>query len=235
MISIVLPTYNERENIENLITQILQNVPGSEIIVVDDNSPDKTWELVQDISKGNKNVRVIRRTSDRGLVRSIKAGISEARGDFIGWMDADLGMPPATLPGMLKALGENDVAVGSRYVKGGRDTRGLLRVVSSRLINLFANIFLGFGVKDYDSGFILAKREVMDKIPLKQDKAYGSYCIEFLYDCIKSGFRVKELPYTFKEREFGDSKTADRPWTLFRHGITYSLHILKVRFKNNDV
>ena len=104
MISIVLPTYNEYENIGILIEQILKNVPDAEIIVVDDDSPDKTWEAVQEISKEKKNVRLIRRTSDKGLVLSLRAGIAEANGDYIGWMDSDLGMPPSLLPEMVKAL-----------------------------------------------------------------------------------------------------------------------------------
>lgn len=231
-VSIVLPTYNEKENIEGLILQILQNVKEiHEIMVVDDNSPDGTWKIVEDISKKNKKVKLIRRTDEKGLASALARGIKESKGNIIGWMDADLGMPPSFLPHLIKWIPEYDVAIGSRYVKNGRDERKFARRATSRLINLFTNIFLGFSIKDFNSGFIVAKKDVFRKVRI-MDKGYGQYCIRFLYDCIYGGYTIKEIGYVFKDRSKGKSKTGETIWPLLKHGWNYGIEVLKIRFRH---
>ena len=155
--SIVLPTYNEKENIQELIRQLLKSNPNDvELIVVDDNSPDMTWQIAEDM--GLPQVRVIRRFENKGVGPSIWEGIQQSRGKYVVWMDCDLTMPPSLVPQMIKLLGEYDVVVGSRYEAGGKDDRAFVRVITSRIINLFANLVLNFKILDYDSGFIAAQK-----------------------------------------------------------------------------
>ena len=129
LVSIVLPTYNERENIEAATTAIFKSLPGPvEVIVVDDNSPDLTWQVAGEI--GDQRIKVIRRTNARGLASAINRGIIESRGELVGWMDADMCHPPSLLPVMLARLAESDVVIASRYVAGGKDARSPSRVMT---------------------------------------------------------------------------------------------------------
>lgn len=230
LVSVVLPTYNESSNITKLINKIHQSLASysKEIIVVDDNSPDKTWEIAKKI-KG-KDVKVIRRINNRGLVKSIRRGIDSSKGRYVVWMDADLSMPPQTIPKMVAQLEKYDIAVGSRYIKGGKDKRPFIRIMSSRLINLIANIILNFKVLDYDSGFVAARKDVLNKIKLK-DAVYGEYCIEFLYKAGKKGYTIKEVPYSFIDRKAGTSKTAETLYNLGKYGLIYLKRIVSSGLK----
>lgn len=227
MVSIILPTYNEKENISTLIDEIFRFLPDAEIIVVDDNSPDKTWKIVEDYN--SPKVKLIRRTEVRGLATAIARGLKETGGDIIGWMDADMCMPPSLLPKMIAYLGEYDIAMGSRYIETGTDARSFLRVATSWTINRLAGLLLGFDIKDYDSGFILLKKYVFNKVVFPSS-GYGDYFIEFIYKCKKKGFRIKETPYTFRDREKGESKSAANIFEFIKLGFGYFLRILKLRF-----
>ncbi|MEA3488880.1 MAG: polyprenol monophosphomannose synthase [Candidatus Omnitrophota bacterium] len=228
MVSIILPTYNESENITDMINGLYRHVDRPlEVIVVDDDSPDGTWKIVQEME--NPGIKVVRRTDTRGLATAIKRGLKEAQGDIVGWMDADMCMPPSVLPGMLASLEEFDIAIGSRYAPGGKDARGFFRVLTSRVINSFAILLLGADVKDYDSGFIVLKKKVLDKVAFPS-AGYGDYFIELIYKSKKAGFRIKEVPYTFTDREKGESKTAPNILEFFRLGTGYLLRILRLRF-----
>ena len=232
LISIILATYNERENIADIIHAIFSSLPGPlEIIVVDDNSPDLTWKIAADL--GDPRVKVIRRVKTRGLASAINRGIIESQGKFIGWMDADLCHPPSMLPNMLASLTECDVVIGSRYVTGGKDDRAASRVLSSRLINRMASLVLGHGILDYDSGFILMHREVLDAVSLSPI-GYGAYFIEFIYACCRKGMKVVELPYTFTERARGVSKSNTNLFQFGIAGLGYVTRIIKTRFAHLD-
>ncbi len=228
-VSVILPTYNEKENIKELIEQILKNVKEIyEIIVVDDNSPDRTWQIAEKMSKKDSKIRLIRRVNERGLASAIARGIDEAKGSIVVWMDCDLSMPPSVIPKLLNHMPEYDVAVGSRYAEGGMDKRALVRVVTSRMINLYTNMLLGFKVRDFDSGFIAAKKKVFENVKLMTE-GYGQYCIRFLYDCIKQGYKVKEVGYIFTDREKGTSKSGSTLMELAGHGMKYGIEVLKIR------
>jgi dolichol-phosphate mannosyltransferase len=230
--SIVLATFNERENILETIRGIFENLgPATEVIVVDDDSPDGTWKLARDLN--DARVKVIRRVGTRGLASAFNRGIMESRGSIVGWMDADMCMPPALLPGMVKHLDEADVVVGSRYAPGGRDDRAWLRVKASRLINGLATLVLGYGIRDYDSGFVVLRRSVFDKVSLIPT-GYGAYFMEFLYACRKKGLTVKEVPYVFRDRQKGISKSAPSLWRFFSTGFQYALRIFVARFRPRD-
>ena len=231
-VSVILPTYNEAENILPLIERIKQVLKNFsyEIIVVDDNSPDKTWELVEKLNQ--EEVKVIKRISERGLVKSIRCGIQNAKGEYIIWMDADQSMPPELIPKLLDPLNQYDISVASRYVKGGKDKRTTLRIITSKATNLFANLFLGFQTLDYTSGFIALRKIVFDKVTLI-DSVYGEYCIDFLYQSRKNGFKIKEVPYVFIDREAGVSKTASENLKFFKFGLIYLKQIIKSRYSKN--
>lgn len=231
-VSIVLATFNERENIVDTIQSIFQNLgDAAEVIVVDDDSPDETWRLAEDLR--DPRVKVIRRVGTRGLASAFNRGILESRGAVVGWMDADMCMPPSMLPGMIDALSEHDVVVGSRYAPGGRDERHWLRVVSSRLINGLASAVLGYGIRDYDSGFVVLRRSVFDKVSLIPT-GYGAYFMEFLYSCRRKGLTVKEVPYVFRDRQRGISKSAPSLLRFFRTGLQYVFRIFVARLRSRD-
>ena len=234
-VSIVLPTFNEANNIEPLIERTLLALggyPGGvEVVVVDDNSPDGTWRLVATRANSDRRVRLIHRTTEKGLTSAIQRGIREARGRWVGWMDCDLSMPPEMWPRLADALaGGADVAVGSRYVPGGGDVaHSLAGRVFSRIINLWAGLVLDGSIKDYTSGFILARREVFDKIELRGD--YGEYCIDMLYRARRTGYTIRELPYLCVPRESGESKTAANSWGYITRGVNYVKTVFRLRFQ----
>mgnify|MGYP001443090903 CR=1 FL=1 len=229
-VSVILPTYNEASNIKNMVNGILNNTQDNvEIIVVDDNSPDKTWQIVADMAREDKRVKIIRRINERGLASALLKGVKESTGNFIVWMDSDLSMPPSAVPRLIKELNSYDIAVGSRYVKGGKDKRPFIRYITSKLFNLYANLLLGFKVRDMDSGFMAVRKEVFNNVTLSK-KGYGEYCVTFIYKCLKKGYKVKEVPYIFTNREIGTSKTSEKWYSLLKHGLNYGIEVLKIRF-----
>lgn len=231
-VSIVLATYNERENILDTISSIFEHVKDSaEVIVVDDDSSDMTWKLVKELN--DPRVKLIRRVDTRGLASAFNRGIIESRGEVVGWMDADMCMPPSLLPAMIDKLDEYDIVVGSRYAPGGIDDRALLRVASSRLINGLATLILGYGIKDYDSGFVILKRTVFDKVSIIPT-GYGAYFMEFLYTCRTKGLTVYEIPYVFRDRAKGVSKSAPSILKFFRTGMQYVIRIFTARLRKID-
>lgn len=232
LVSIILATYNESENICDMIAAILAAVPDPvEIIVVDDNSPDQTWKIAIELNE--PHVKVIRRVNTRGLASAINRGIIESQGAYIGWMDADLCHPPALLPTMLTSLENCDVVIGSRYVPGGKDDREPSRVFTSRFINRMASFVLDHGILDYDSGFILMHRTVLDSVSLTPT-GYGAYFIEFIYGCYQKGMKVVEIPYTFTERTRGTSKSNSNLLQFGFAGLGYVTRIIRTRFSHLD-
>jgi dolichol-phosphate mannosyltransferase len=231
-VSIVLATYNERENILETIQSIFTHVKDSaEVIVVDDDSKDMTWQLVLDYP--DPRVTLVHRVDTRGLASAFNRGIIESRGEIVGWMDADMCMPPSMLPDMIDKLDEYDIVVGSRYAPGGIDDRAPLRVISSRLINGLAGLVLGFGIKDYDSGFVVLRRSVFNKVSIVPT-GYGAYFMEFLYTCRKKGLTVYEMPYVFRDRAKGVSKSAPSLYRFLRTGMQYVIRIFVARLRRID-
>jgi dolichol-phosphate mannosyltransferase len=232
LVSIILATYNEAENITDMLQAIFRALPDPvEVIVVDDDSPDQTWMLAENFGDGR--VKVIRRVSTRGLASAINRGLIESQGNYIGWMDSDMCHPPSLLPSMLATLQDCDVVIGSRYVEGGKDDRDPGRVLTSRLINRLASLILGYGILDYDSGFILMHRRVLDSVSLTP-AGYGAYFIEFIYACRRKGLKVVEIPYTFTDRLKGVSKSNVNLFQFGFAGLGYIMRILKARFSHLD-
>jgi dolichol-phosphate mannosyltransferase len=230
-ITVVLPTFNERDNIIPLIERGLAALASYdvEMLVVDDDSPDGTWQVVAQVAERNPHVRLIRRTQERGLTTAIATGIANARGAWVAWMDCDLSMPPEDLPRLAQALEAGaDMAAGSRYMPGGQDVgHSWLALAFSRTINLAASFLLGQRITDYTSGFIMAHREVFDRVELRGD--YGEYCIDLLYRAARAGFRIVEVPYVCVPRGAGESKTATNALGYVKRGWKYVLTVLQLR------
>jgi dolichol-phosphate mannosyltransferase len=228
-VSVILPSYNERENIAEAIARI-EDALGPrllEIIVVDDDSPDGTWELVQGLN--DPQVVLIHRTRERGLASAIAEGTRRARGGVVAWMDCDLGLPPEDLPRLVDQLDRYDVAMGSRFVGDGKDLRPKLSATLSYAINVFAWIVLGSHIRDYTSGFIAVRKSVLDAIPISP-KGFGEYFIEFIHRCHRRGFKIIEVPYVYRDRSRGVSKSFGSGWTIARLGWQYGVRVLQIRF-----
>ncbi len=228
IVSIILPTLNERENIKEVIDSALYHIKHPvEILVVDDDSKDKTWQYVQDLEY--KNVRVIRRMKNPGIAASVGEGIEKSLGDIVVWLDADMSHPPKHIPHLLEEIDKGyDIVIASRFVPGGKDLRSKLRIFTSYLFNLYANILLG-RIRDYDSGFIAVNKKVFDKIKFPGE-GYGYYFIKFVYECKKNGFKIKEIPFVNVDREKGVSKTADSFLKLLKWGFIYGKEVWKIKF-----
>ena len=228
--SVILPTYNERETIVLLINEILAAVPDVDVLVVDDDSPDLTWSIIEQTFTGDSRVRVLRRIGRRGLPSALAEGTNQAKGEAVVWLDADGSMPAADIPALLAGLADADVTVGSRYAPGGRDARtSRFRIVTSWLINGFAALVLGGGVRDFTSGFIAARRSVLDRVPIRTDYVYGEYCIDFLHRATRGGLRVREVAYHCGERRGGETKTAPDVARFVRLGWGYVISIVRLR------
>ncbi|UCG68440.1 MAG: polyprenol monophosphomannose synthase [Thermoplasmata archaeon] len=231
-VSIVLPTYNEKENIVPLIQEVLNHVKGEvEVIVVDDNSPDGTWKIVEEIA--DERVRLIRRMNERGLASAIRKGIESTNGDVVVIMDTDFSHPPETVPDLIAATLDFHIARGSRYVDGGRMESSKKRVLLSKMTNMFARLLLGFDIKDYTTNFFAARSEVFDDIKiLDRWGMHGNYSIGLLYVAKKKGYEIKEVPFICRDRTAGTTKVSIDNDTLFRWGMRYCLTVLRLRFKN---
>lgn len=238
MISFVLPTYNEAGNIERLISGLDSRVQGfeKEFIVVDDNSRDGTWQLVEKMAAENPRIRLILRTTDRGLTPSLKEGIRAARGDLVAWMDCDLSMPPSEFPKFTREMKNGcECVIGSRYVAGGGTvfrTGGpdsLWGILLSTILNRFAVCALGDDILDYTSGFILIEKLILNRYPLKGD--YGEYFIDLMFRLCRDGVKVREIPYLSQPRESGQSKSGPDFWTYMKRGWRYVATIIGLRFR----
>lgn len=229
-VSVVLPSYNEKENVEEVISRISKAIGKDlyEIIVVDDNSPDGTWKIVKEISKTDPRVRLIHRISEKGLASALDDGVKTANGNVVVWLDCDLGLPPEDIPRLVAQLEKYDVAIGSRYAQGGRDLRPLWRSFLSTALNYYSSLFLGWKVRDYTSGFIAVRREVLDYVGWKRE-GFGEYFAEFAYNCVNKGFEVTEVGYKYRDRTQGTSKTSGLA-NLFKLGWQYGTRVLKIRF-----
>jgi dolichol-phosphate mannosyltransferase len=239
LVCTVLPTYNERANIEPLIRGVLESaVTPHMVLVVDDDSPDGTWRVVRQLAgelnrPGMVRVALIRRTQERGLTSAIQRGIDTAifalGADIVTWMDCDLSMPPEDIPRLVQAIMWNgaDMAVGSRWIAGGADiAHGAMARTLSWIINRFATLLLGSDVHDYTSGFIAGRADLFRCIRLRGD--YGEYCIQLLTQAKRTGYAVTEVPYVCVPRTAGDSKTGANLWDYLVKGRKYVETIVRL-------
>lgn len=209
--AVVIPTYNERENIEELVDEIQRLPESPAVYIVDDNSPDGTGELADALAQKRADIYVRHRSGKLGLGTAHIAGFKDAllgSYQFILTMDADFSHHPHYIPALISACGENDVVIGSRYVKGG-GTRycRLRRRIFSRSANLVARTVLGLQAHDCTAGFRCYQRRVLETIDLDSIFSDGySFLMEMLYCIQNSGFRIGEVPIIYEDRWQGRSK-----------------------------
>lgn len=224
---VILPTYNEAENIHDLCYEILAQNNMLEILVVDDYSPDKTYKIVEKISMVEPRVHLLLRKDQRGRGYAGIAGFKKAlefKPDYILEMDADFSHNPKYIPNFLKNALESKVVIGSRFVNAGLDTeRTFSRKFISIVAKTFLSVVLGIQVKDPTSGYRLFHIDVIKSI-LPLIKAGDPFIVtEILYYCHKMGFSIKEIPINFEERRYGASKLKLK--TL----IKYFFQVLKLK------
>lgn len=210
---VVIPTYNERNNIIPLLLKILslRIEEDLSIIVVDDDSPDGTGKVVSSLAQKEKNISLIDRRGKRGRGTAGIDGFQEAlkiAPDYIVEMDADFSHQPEEIPHLLQEAYNYDLVIGSRFVEGGKDVnRNILRRFITFLVSHFIRFYLKVPVKDVSSGFRCFRRQVLEKIDLKSLKSEGPSIVqEILYKTFLLGFKIKEIPITFKDRKAGKTK-----------------------------
>jgi dolichol-phosphate mannosyltransferase len=212
---VCLPTYNERENLEAMVSALGEVLPeDSRILVIDDNSPDGTGEIADRLAGERGDVEVLHRPQKEGLGPAYLAGFRRAlelEADLVLEMDCDFSHNPADVPRLVAAADGADVVLGSRYVPGGGTKNwGALRRVVSRGGSLYAQVLLGLRVRDLTGGFKCYRRAVLETIDLDAIKSKGyAFQIETTYRAIRAGFRVAEVPIVFVDRQVGGSKMSN--------------------------
>ena len=235
-IVIVMPTYNERQNVESIAGRVRAALPAADLLVVDDNSPDGTGDLADKLAEADPHVQVMHRTSKAGLGKAYIAGFGWAleRGyDVIVEMDADGSHQPEHLPSLVAAVDHADLSIGSRWVPGGRVVNWpKSREALSRAANIYTRIVLSLGVRDATAGFRAYRAATLRTISLDQVESAG-YCfqIDLTLRVADAGLRIVEVPITFVERERGASKMsnsiiAEAFWRVAQWGVTRRLRRL---------
>lgn len=227
--SLIIPTYNEKENIEPLLDKLRETLAAREefeIIVVDDDSPDLTWKLVESYALKDQRIKVIRRMEEKGLSRSVIEGFNQAKGQILGVMDADLSHDHRILPQMIAAIRDQgfDLVVGSRRIPGGGAEKWpWYRRLSSDIATSLAKRFLDIKLSDPMSGYFLIKRDLFEKAKDKINPLGYKILLE-IYIRSKTQ-KVKEIPFIFKDRKQGYSKVTPRVM------IEYLQMLYNLRFK----
>jgi dolichol-phosphate mannosyltransferase len=231
---IVTPTYNERENLPRFVEQVRAAAPSAHILIVDDNSPDGTGALADEIAAKDKNVRVMHRAGKLGLgtayVQAFQKGMAEGYDRFIE-MDADLSHDSKYLPDFQRALDAGaDVVIGSRNIRGGNvEGWGVGRHLLSKGGSIYSRTILGLGVRDLTSGYKGYSRRALEAIDFAGVHSNGySFQIETTYRAILKGMRVKEVPITFVDRTAGKSKMS-RKIFLEAIGVVWKLRFDAMR------
>lgn len=213
---VIIPTYNERENIERLVPMVLAQDPRLDVLVVDDASPDGTGELVERMAAETPRVHVMRRSGKLGLGTAYLAGFRWGldRGYvYLFEMDADLSHDPAHLPAFLEAIEKYDVVLGSRYLEGRVTVVNwpIGRLLLSYFANVYARLVTGLPIADATGGYKCFRREVLEAIDLDRVESEGySFQIEMSFRAWKKGFRIGEIPIVFADRDVGESKMSKR-------------------------
>jgi dolichol-phosphate mannosyltransferase len=211
---IIIPTYNEADNVSKIIPEVLAQDEGFNILIVDDNSPDGTANLVKEMQKTNSRIHLIERPSKQGLGTAYVAGFKYALShgfDFVFEMDADFSHDPKMLMKLLAKAEECDLVIGSRYISGVNVVNWpLRRLILSYSANLYTRIITGLPVKDATAGFKCYRRAVLESFDLDLIKSNGySFQIETNFLAWKHGFRICEVPIVFTDRREGISKMSN--------------------------
>ncbi|HEX6925486.1 MAG TPA: polyprenol monophosphomannose synthase [Longimicrobiaceae bacterium] len=213
---VIVPTYNERENLPRLVPMILAQDPSLEVLVVDDASPDGTGDLAEEMAEREPRLHVLHREGKLGLGTAYLAGFRWGldRGyDYLFEMDADFSHDPAHLPEFLEAIEEADLVLGSRYLHGRVTVVNwpIGRLLLSYFANVYARVVTGLPLADATGGFKCFRREVLEALELERVESNGyAFQIEMSFRAWKKGFRIKEIPIMFVDRNIGESKMSKK-------------------------
>lgn len=209
---VIIPTYNEAENIKDLVDEIFkQEIPDVSVVIVDDNSPDGTGKIADELAKREDRVKVLHRVENRGRgsagIEGFKFALQEGA-DYIVEMDADLSHDPRYIIDMLLAIEDFDVVIGSRFVKGGKDAdRNITRRAVTAFARKYIQTMLRLKVKDVTSGFRCFRKKVLEEINLDSLVSSGPSIVEeILHRAAQKGFKIKEIPIVFHDRKKGKTK-----------------------------
>ncbi|OGU75155.1 MAG: dolichyl-phosphate beta-D-mannosyltransferase [Ignavibacteria bacterium RBG_16_34_14] len=228
---IIVPTYNELDNIKKLIPDILDRYENTDILVVDDNSPDGTGNYVTNLASLDKRVRIIQREKKLGLGTAYIAGFKYAiqnKYDYVFEMDADYSHDPGEIENFLKAIEENDLVLGSRYLTGVNVINWpMRRLILSYFANYYTHFITRLPIRDSTGGYKCFRREVLEAIDLDKVKSNGyAFQIEMTFKAWKKGFRIKEISIIFVDRVKGKSKMSRK---IVREAI---FMVWKLRLRN---
>ena len=208
---VIIPTYNEVENIQRLIPELMALDPAIRVLVVDDNSPDGTGKLVDDMARENDRISVLHRPAKLGLGSAYVAGFKYAVKqdvDCVFEMDADFSHDPTMVPEFLEQIKSCDVVIGSRYISGINVVNWpMSRLLLSYFANFYTRLVTGMTIRDATSGYKCFRREVLESINLDDVRSDGyAFQIEMNFRCWRKGYRLKEIPIIFVDRRSGTSK-----------------------------
>ena len=234
---VIVPTYNEKDNVERVVGRLRAAVPAADVLVVDDGSPDGTGDLADGLAAADPQIQVMHRASKQGLGAAYVAGFGwglERGYDVLVEMDADGSHQPEQLPDLLAALSAADLVLGSRWVPGGHVVNWpLSRQLLSRGGNTYVRMMLGFGVRDATGGFRAFRRGTLEALTLEDVNSAG-YCfqVDLAWRAVRRGFIVTEVPIGFVERELGTSKMSgaivrEALWRVTIWGIAHRLGQLR--------
>ena len=235
---VIIPTYNEKENIRSIVELVLTQAPNLEVLVVDDNSPDGTAAIVTEMAQAQPRVHLLSRAGKLGLgtayIAGFKWGLAQGYAYLIE-MDADFSHDPREIPNMLKAIQQADLVIGSRYIDGVRVVNWpLSRLFLSKGASYYVRIITGLPIHDPTGGFKCFRRIVLESIELDEVRSNGyAFQIEMSFKAWMKGFRIREIPITFADRHAGQSKMCGHiiqealwmVWSLaFSHGFRRKPH-----------
>ncbi|MEK6844001.1 MAG: glycosyltransferase [Nanoarchaeota archaeon] len=226
--SIVVPSYNEDENLKPLIRELKKVMAKTkfkssyEIIIVDDNSNGKTREILKNFAKNGNFIALLR--NKKGIFTAVLDGIKIANGKYILTMDADLSHPPHLIPKMLSYINDYDIVIGSRYSKGGEMKSTFTRKWGGFFLNKICSFIIGTKVKDLGGNFRIFKKSAIDKIKFRYPCKFAEFGQELFYRAERLNFKIKEVPFIYRDRKEGKSKIGNIP-------IKQAIHYLKRAFQ----
>jgi dolichol-phosphate mannosyltransferase len=216
------------EVVEKIIRKVMSLTPEFDLLIIDDNSPDGTGTIIKSLrNEFNDRLNLIERPGKLGLGTAYITGFAwalERKYDFIFEMDADFSHPPESVISLIKAAGDSDVVVGSRYMDGGEMNGPLVRRVLSRILNRILNLILGLKVHDCTGGFIALRREVLGSIGEIKAKS-GDFSFEIIYKAKKAGYKITEIPFVYQWRIKGKTKT-----NVVKFGFNYLQSAIELRW-----
>ena len=226
--TIILSTYNESLAIEYTITELIKHIKNLEIVVVDDNSPDGTFEILKKINY--PHLKIFCRKKTRGLASAFLLGLINSEGDTIGWLDSNMGSLASKFPEMISNLNDYDIVLLSRYVQGGGDQRNKVRIIASKMVNFISRFILRSKIKDLTSGIFVMKREVLlDVLPIAS--GHGEFIVEFLHQAELKKNKILEIPYIHPIDVEGNSKSFPNLYKFLLFGFFYILRLIQAIFR----